>query len=802
MTVSDGSDVLAIQKLCLALVTFFVYFSRLWPSCVRHVLLCLGAGAGRTVPLLEDGGGEATPTASELALRLDPRRLHVAVWFVDSLAQDVGKTDERAPRYMHAHQELAENAEAVVALLSVALSGAQQQHGGADAAAVASWPLQQEAIRALQSWILYAQRVGPGRRDFPELLRGLVDRVMACLSHKELYEPAADLFTDVLTNYSRFLTEGHYQSLLSTLVDSWGQQYYYRILSGDFGPNTVQFGLLMLAYGDARLHVLMEADDARSQTFLGDMVKLLCAAGYPVAEDTIFVPVLEFWQQYAEYLTDLLHGDERGAPAAADPKGRPRWKELTLLRLTLAVQNCYRKIQYPPIDEFMAWDSAERAGFADARKDVADLLQAVQTVAGSRPLLSMFADGLLGAVPARDWASMEAAAFCLAALADGVVDDEADDVLERVFAPALLDLLALGEAHLPVRLRQTALGLIERYSDYFERHADRLPAALALLFDAVHSPHLAGPSSKSIAGLCSSCRALLTHEAAGFLAHYQALRADPRHLDPLAEERIVSAIASIVQAVPDEGRRLHLFEQLLSLVTADAEQCLLLLRRLHEQRAAGVVAAAADLSSHPLLAKALEQCQPGPDGRPPMPVDALLHVAVHALGCLSGMAKGMRDTTDAAVLVVDLDAPDDDCAAPAAAAPPVAEPLARLQRHVMSVMVGIQDAFPRSGEAVETICAVLKAGFSETAPGPFVFPPDMACAFFARQGPATPRIGLVIATACSFVSSLAFGSSRGDPAPDAAMASLLQWLLSLLHGLPGAFFSPPASPPPPSFLFF
>ena len=79
------------KKLCSALVTFFVHFSHLWPSCVRHFLYCLDVGHGTPVESLDD----ALPTDS-LVAKLDRQKLRVAIWFATSFVEEVGKTDMTA----------------------------------------------------------------------------------------------------------------------------------------------------------------------------------------------------------------------------------------------------------------------------------------------------------------------------------------------------------------------------------------------------------------------------------------------------------------------------------------------------------------------------------------------------------------------------------------------------------------------------------------------------------------------------------------------------------------------------------
>ncbi len=86
--VVDNASFLATQKLCHALATFFVHFSRLWPNCVRHVVLCLKAGR----PLPVDEARDAAPVA-DLVRSLDWPLFRVALWFVKNLVDEMDKVD-------------------------------------------------------------------------------------------------------------------------------------------------------------------------------------------------------------------------------------------------------------------------------------------------------------------------------------------------------------------------------------------------------------------------------------------------------------------------------------------------------------------------------------------------------------------------------------------------------------------------------------------------------------------------------------------------------------------------------------
>ncbi len=592
----------------------------------------------------------------------------------------------------------------------------------------------------------------------------MVDPVLACLRDDELYDAAIELLIDILSNYSKFFSAEHYGAIASVFESSWGDEHLQQLVGGDFDFEPLQYGLFLLAFGDARVENLMQSSDSQSRKILRDLLLLLAAKGYPVAEDLVFVPALEFWAAFAETMLDTMFSNENHYES---------WVDSALGLIKEVVGHCWEKIQYPTVETFMSWDSSDREGFGDARRDVADLMQTVFTVAG-RDLLAIFADLLLRSIPEKTWAQIEAAAFCLASLSDCVSDDTSyDSLLADIFSESFFSLLALGEAQLPVRLRQTALSLIERYSEYFERTPAHLPAALNLLFEAVSTPSLAGQASKAISTLCSSCRVLLTSEVQAFLQQYQLLHDNPQ-LDPLAEERVVSAIAAIIQATSNETVRLQLAEQLLPFMMRDVELALQL----------NADASSLDTSAPPpLIAKAIRACQQQltPEQPAPSVRDVMLQAALIPLRCMAGMARGLRSATDNHI---DLESINGNVATKAASAVNADEnqQLRSLQSNIMAMILAIQDAFPRSSEAIALISVIFKAGFSETEPGLFVFPPEVVTEMLVRQTVQTPYIGVVVKMAHSFVSSL--GKTLSNETAAKCLTTLVPWVLGLLQSLP------------------
>ena len=619
------------------------------------------------------------------------------------------------------------------------------------------WHMHIARADSRQAWILYAQRANTDLLNTP--LRTLVEPAMKCFPNEELFHETAHLFTDVLQNYSSFLTEPHYDALFSLFDTPWAAQLYGQLREDTDNQEAMSFGLLLLAYGDAKLQDLMTSTHEASQRFLDRLVGLLGANGYLVAEDSIFVPALEFWSTFVENMIDHTYSN----CTSPDEDESRFWRPYADQHLKNVVINCWRKIQWPSAEVFATWDSDDRAGFSDARIDVADMLNSIFTLNGVT-LVTFFVDLFHQSLQAQSWAEVEASEYCLGALSDCVTEKpEYDGELSRVFSAPFFDLLG-GE--IPLRLRQTGLSLIERYCEYFERHSDYLPNALNLLFAAVGDSALGAPSAKSISTLCSSCRSILTGETEAFIRHYQIIRSG-KVLDSLAEEKIVHAIAAIIQAIPDASTRLLMFEELYRFIKQDIE------------RAAQLKAQPGILNlSDPNFSRGLESWN-SPQPIPP-PDEIALQIALRALRCLSNMAKGLQDTKDR---VVELDGDGHP--------EPTDTRLVGIQSDIIALLAGAQQTFSGSGEVVETICNIFRAGFTETEPGPFVFPAEILDDFFTQQPYGTPRLGTLLSTACSFVGSLYRGPRMTVPNH---LARLLPWVVGALQALPGMWPSTDSCP--------
>ncbi|TID02644.1 Importin beta-like protein [Colletotrichum higginsianum] len=269
-----------------------------------------------------------------------------ALWFSGALVDEAAKVEMNSAKHMGLYETITRNIPDALALMSHGLS----HQVSAD---TIDRVIQKDSIICLQSWVWFSQRVSTHHDELIRSLRELIQPTIAALAEEELYEAAVELLSDILSNYSGFLTEDHYESLFSLFETQWSHERYQRLVEGDFEFDSIQFGQLMLALGDSKVEALIHSIDTRSSRFLARLRGLLSAQGYPVSEDKIFVPALEFWSTYVETLTDSIYSEDEEAKV---------WVSTATSHVLEAISAVWQRIAYPAGSVLAGWDSADRAG--------------------------------------------------------------------------------------------------------------------------------------------------------------------------------------------------------------------------------------------------------------------------------------------------------------------------------------------------------------------------------------------------------------------------------------------------------
>ncbi|KAG6016548.1 hypothetical protein E4U54_001115, partial [Claviceps lovelessii] len=590
------------------------------------------------------------------------------------------------------------------------------------------------------AWLVFAQKISSQDGQVIALFRKLLPVIIALLPVDSQFGSSAELMIDILCGFPSLLTDHDLDLLADLFVSPWSDQWCTRLVQGDDSFDSAQFGHLILAFGEERCQWLMEGVDPRCRAILSKLCGLLTANGLPVIEDKVFVPAIEFWSSFTEAISDSFCSND----IAATP-----WAEQAMELVLEAISSAWQKIMYPSIEEISDWDQSDRANFADARKDVVDLLQSTYSLCGAR-LVTTFAELVLAALDDSAWLRLEAAAFCLAGLSDCVKEDgKLDEALGTVFNSSLFSRLNSSNSGIPHRTKQTCLYLVEQYTDYFERNVLSLAPALRLLFDLLGDRHLAPNASKSIHQLCSSCRHHLYPETESFLAEYQKLAACGQ-LDCLSSEKVLGGIACVAQAIPDGNQRSHTCSRLLSFIEDDVSRAKQLI----------------NWSGDAELPCSGQRCLDNTVSERPS-----LHIVLKALRCLLSVGKGFQSPTESAIDLDNISSPFSE----------QDSRLASLHRDVIALLMDTENHFGENTEVTELSCAILRCGFAECEPGPFVLDMDTIVTYLTAHSIQVPRPGLFVTTACSFISSLRV---RGGSSENNVFASLFLWVVTLLQALP------------------
>jgi hypothetical protein len=99
-----------------------------------------------------------------------------------------------------------------------------------------------------------------------------------------------------------------------------------------------------------------------------------------------------------------------------------------------------------------------------------------------------------------------------------------------------------------------------------------------------------------------------------------------------------------------------------------------------------------------------------------------------------------------------------------------------IQKRIFSMVNKVYDVLGAHGEIVDAACHVWRQGFRELEPGAFVVPPAMIVQFLLKANIHTPRLGCVIGTACSFVTS-----HKSESASDEVFSTLVHWISQILQ---------------------
>ena len=542
----------------------------------------------------------------------------------------------------------------------------------------------------------YAHQAWVGKALDLSSIQVLNPLILDCLNDESMFDVTADFFIDILAHFPAFFSDGDLSSLSAFLSSPSAQRHIQNLRAGVFDMVSITYAKILLAYGEGTLQDLARnSDQLSSAQILKNLVDLLgCDANGGVGE-VAGSQCIEFWSSFIEFLVESNSSNRLEVPV---------WMQSATAYVPDVIRVCWTKIRLPQPEAFISWDRDERDAFKELRSDVKDLLQSSYALLGL-PMFNEFAHLALESLASQNWLHLESTLFSLNALSESVSDEtSADEALSKLFGSSLFADI-MSSANIPAMCRQTAVNLITNYTDFFERRSDYQPGMLNFLFDSLKTPAIANVAAKAIHASCWACRKELVSKLGAFLHQYEMLLTW-QDIEASTKERVIGAIAAIVQAVPLEEERLDHLDNLLDFVERDVQAFLKLREegRFEESQTHGLC----------------------------------------SLRSLANIGKSFQMPDDVAI---DLEAkiqPSDLWIE--------GTRLSSTQARI----VGLMDIVTRSGssdsQVMEAACQILRTGYKEIAPGPFVFRPLVTETLVASSGLTTARVDYVLDTAGALLS--------------------------------------------------
>lgn len=427
--------------------------------------------------------------------------------------------------------------------------------------------------------------------------------------------------------------------------------------------------------------------------------------------------VLEFWSLYVTTIAEefILLGSDV-----------PAWIEPAKSHVFQAISELLTKIIYPPPDITKTWDNDAKKTFKVFRMDVRDIVvEAFELLRDG--LTEQFINFTIHAFENTRWLDLEAGLFSLMSLSEALTN--VDDKLSALFDRPLFAAIS-QDAQIPAVTRRSAVELVSSLNHFFLRNPRFLPQVLPFLLNALAQPSLAYGAAKSFASLCSECRKSLTSELPSFFQMYEQFLTY-QTAEEHTKSKVLEGIAAIVQAEETDEKRLVGVQSIFQYITNDANRA---------------ISFTSDTN--------------GPEEGQVL--------AMSTLKCLASVGRALQAAED----VVDLSQEENQSTFWTEGPGKV------IQDQVINLIRYMTQIFPQNDEIIESSCNVLRSGFKEMGPGPFVLPPAAAVDYITGTNVNTPRLTYVLETACCWVSAYKESKEFKTQAQ-----RLLHYNLGIMHAL-------------------
>ncbi|KAI1318424.1 hypothetical protein EDD11_006508 [Mortierella claussenii] len=423
------------------------------------------------------------------------------------------------------------------------------------------------------------------------IIQPILGLALNALLDDDTFDAAAEVWSEIMSStaaakYQDTVCEG----LMPCFASDWARNKQLESIQAESEDISRRLCQLLSTFGD-NFSDWIAARFLRPDivVYLEMMMGFTGFPGYYAEDETISDLSLNFWYMLQESLSELQpedSEDEEGGVMGGDNADDDRQVTLSTISSASSITGLNKqslqaikeasvhvyirltevfrkKLQYPPQKEWMTWARDIRQEFTGHRQEIADTLINSYHVLHDQ-ILALLIDTCVVQIDDIQKASsiletntaensqleiglvqLEATLYCLKALSE-VVPHTEDTQMPRFFSDQIFGRLPTT---ILCRARETALGLIGAYADWFKVHPQFLLPVLNFVIPALEVPQLAPYAARALKNICDTCRESLVEAIDAFMTVFANVE---RAIDPAIKGSVVFSIATVIQTLPVE----------------------------------------------------------------------------------------------------------------------------------------------------------------------------------------------------------------------------------------------------------
>lgn len=710
---------LVLTKICSTLVNFFLISHSPWQRCIRHLMCCLQYG--QVLP--EEVQGSASQTSQLVTLLKDDDLLAILL-FAKTLAEDVAKIDHTSQIFSYCEKRIQLNMNDICDVLRHAM---KFESGIAVS-------IRSAALATYQRWVVYAAGDLSPASDHWDTLRQLLLPTIQYLLDESTFEPAAELLTDVFLSNEVFLTADAADSFAALLDSEWCLKHLQDLAVAIETEESSTFAQLVLAFGQTTAKKLLKSPQSAMQ-IMNIFHQITVTQNHVTVDQALSNAVVDFWEKYVAEADDI----RTASPLDDIALGIASYHWLH------AIEELCNATQLPFGVNGFEQVSNEDA-LAEFRLRVRDAVQDSYGTFGVAVLNKLTSVALAVDLDTdhahshvSPWPALDAVFNCFEGLAgsmeyhSSVIDqhEEEDRILRNLFGSPLFAALTDPKRDTPMKLRRRVVRMLGDHDGFLGRHPTYLLSAFGVLLEYLANPLCMDHAARAISKLCDVNRKVLVPRF-DFLLSVMEQFFPFDGADSIAKEKIAGAVACVAQALSNEDLKQAALSRILQVVEADFR------KQSHS------LLSTTDFTLQDVICDTIMQ----------------LEAVGAAFKTPDDVPVDLEDGLDQSTFWTD-------------------GPGGKTQANLVAFLQSLVKEFPEDGRILEAACKVVKTGYHELQPGPFVFRPEVTVDVVTRVPAKNPRLDFALSTAAAFVTSRV----SKDPGADSAVTALVAHVCRVIEHL-------------------